>query len=59
VTFYGHNQALLTRLGQRVRQGEPIALVGNSGVSTAPHLHFEVWHEGSPVNPAGLLSRMP
>lgn len=58
-TFYGHNQVLLTRLGQRVRQGEPIALVGNSGVSTAPHLHFEIWQEEVPVNPALLLVRMP
>lgn len=58
-TFYGHNQVLLTRLGQRVRQGEPIGLVGNSGVSTAPHLHFEIWQEGVPVNPASLLVRMP
>ncbi|MDD5087590.1 MAG: M23 family metallopeptidase, partial [bacterium] len=58
-TFYGHNQLLLARLGQRVRQGEPVALVGNSGVSTAPHLHFEVWQDGVPVNPASLLARMP
>ncbi|MBU0507517.1 M23 family metallopeptidase [bacterium] len=59
VSFYGHNQVLLVQPGERVRQGEPIALVGNSGLSTAPHLHFELWHGGSPVDPTSLLARLP
>jgi len=58
-TFYGHNQVLFVHAGDRVRQGEPIALVGSSGISTAPHLHFEVWQDESPVDPLTLLERMP
>jgi len=58
-TFYGHNQVLFARPGERVHQGEPIALLGNSGVSTAPHLHFEVWQDGSPVDPMTLLKVAP
>ncbi len=58
-TFYGHNQVLFARPGERVRQGEPIALLGNSGVSTAPHLHFEVWQDGYPVDPMTLLKVAP
>jgi murein DD-endopeptidase MepM/ murein hydrolase activator NlpD len=58
-TFYGHNQVLFARPGEHVRQGEPIALLGNSGVSTAPHLHFEVWQDGSPMDPMTLLKAAP
>ncbi|GAB4081912.1 M23 family metallopeptidase [Modestobacter muralis] len=42
VTVYGHMQEILVAEGQRVRAGDPIALVGNRGQSTGPHLHFEV-----------------
>jgi murein DD-endopeptidase MepM/ murein hydrolase activator NlpD len=59
VTFYGHNQVLFARPGTHVVQGEPIALVGNSGVSTAPHLHFEIWRDGSPVDPTTVLKAAP
>ncbi len=59
ITFYGHNQILLIKSGERVRQAEPIALVGNSGLSTAPHLHFEVWQDGSPIDPLSLLAQAP
>jgi murein DD-endopeptidase MepM/ murein hydrolase activator NlpD len=58
-SFYGHNQVLLVRTGERVRQGQPLALLGNSGASTAPHLHFEIWRDGSPVDPATLLRPSP
>jgi murein DD-endopeptidase MepM/ murein hydrolase activator NlpD len=58
-SFYGHNQLLLVRTGDRVRQGEPIALVGNSGVSSAPHLHFEVWYDGQPIDPTSLIRSIP
>lgn len=58
-SFYGHNQILFVRPGERVHQGQPIALVGNSGISTAPHLHFEIWQDGSPVDPTTLLRTSP
>jgi murein DD-endopeptidase MepM/ murein hydrolase activator NlpD len=51
VTRYGHNNKILVRPGQRVRRGEPISQVGNSGRSTGPHLHYEVRLKGVPVNP--------
>lgn len=56
-TFYGHNQLLLVEPGDRVIQGQPIALLGNSGRSSAPHLHFEIWKDGVRVNPETVLAR--
>lgn len=51
VTKYAHASRLLVRPGQRVGRGDRIALVGNSGLSTSPHLHYEVHVNGRPVNP--------
>ncbi len=56
-SFYGHNQILLVQPGDRVLQGQPIALLGNSGRSSAPHLHFEIWKDGVRVNPESVLAR--
>jgi murein DD-endopeptidase MepM/ murein hydrolase activator NlpD len=50
-TVYGHNDKLLVQRGQRVSQGSTIALSGNTGVSTAPHVHYEVRLNGKSVNP--------
>jgi len=55
LTYYGHNQILLKKKNSFVRKGETIALLGNSGRSTAPHLHFEVWKDGVPVDPKEYL----
>jgi murein DD-endopeptidase MepM/ murein hydrolase activator NlpD len=55
-TIYKHNRSLLKSAGEYVRRGEPVALLGNSGkTSYGPHLHFEVWKDGTPVNPTDLL----
>ena len=56
VTRYGHVSAFKARPGQRVRRGDVVALVGNTGRSTAPHLHYEVLLRGKPVNPMKFIS---
>jgi murein DD-endopeptidase MepM/ murein hydrolase activator NlpD len=50
-TLYAHMSALKVRPGQQVTRGEVIGLVGNTGTSTAPHLHYEVIRNGRKVNP--------
>lgn len=59
VTIYAHNHDNLVRLGQRVRQGEPIATVGQSGRATGNHLHFEVRHKALPIPPHKVLPPRP
>ncbi|MGH7528612.1 MAG: M23 family metallopeptidase [Gemmatimonadales bacterium] len=51
VTKFAHASKVLVRTGQRVSRGQRIALVGNTGLATAPHLHYEVHVNGRPVNP--------
>jgi len=50
-TVYGHNERLLVEEGQEVRVGTRIAESGNTGKSTAPHLHYEVRINGEPIDP--------
>ncbi|MBS1261329.1 MAG: Murein DD-endopeptidase MepM [Calditrichaeota bacterium] len=57
LTTYGHNELLLVAPGDRVSAGAPLALSGNSGISTAPHLHFEIWLNGRAVDPRALLPK--
>jgi murein DD-endopeptidase MepM/ murein hydrolase activator NlpD len=54
-SLYGHNARNLVSVGDRVARGQTIAFVGNTGKSTAPHLHFEVKKIGVPVNPRNYL----
>ena len=51
VTHYGHLDAFNVRVGQSVRRGSILGFVGSTGRSTAPHLHYEVWLNGSNQNP--------
>lgn len=54
-TFYAHNSTNLVSVGKKVKRGEPIALSGATGNTTGPHIHYEVWHNGKAINPAGFI----
>jgi len=54
-TLYAHNSRNLVTVGQRVDRGDVIALVGSTGRSTAPHVHYEVHVNGTPVNPVPFM----
>ena len=54
-TLYGHNAKLLVKIGDKVKQGQVIALVGTTGQSSGPHLHYEVRFNGQSVDPANYL----
>lgn len=57
VSFYKHNSKLLKKVGSFVKKGEAIAIIGDSGeLSTGPHLHFELWLEGKPLNPIDFIN---
>ncbi len=56
ITVYKHNASLNKAQGSLVQAGEVIAIVGNTGeLSTGPHLHFELWSNGYPVNPVNFI----
>lgn len=55
ITRYGHNDSILVREGQRVKRGDTIALVGSSGKSTGPHLHYEIRINDVAVNPLNYI----
>lgn len=54
-TFYGHNSKNLVATGAKVRRGQIIAQVGNTGMSTGPHVHYSVRHKGVWVNPVRYI----
>ena len=55
VTRYGHNSKNLIKVGSEVKRGQIVALVGNTGRSTGPHLHYEVVVNGVPANPKNYI----
>ena len=57
VTRYAHNERTLVTVGQTVKRGERIALMGSTGRSTGPHVHFEVLRNGRQVNPLSFVGR--
>jgi murein DD-endopeptidase MepM/ murein hydrolase activator NlpD len=57
VTRYAHNQRTLVQVGQTVKRGDSIALMGSSGRSTGPHVHFEVLRNGRQVDPLTFIGR--
>jgi murein DD-endopeptidase MepM/ murein hydrolase activator NlpD len=56
VTRYGHNQRVLVRSGDTVNRGTAIALMGSTGRSTGPHVHFEVLLNGRHLNPLKFIN---
>ncbi|MGN6452057.1 MAG: peptidoglycan DD-metalloendopeptidase family protein [Steroidobacteraceae bacterium] len=57
VTRYAHNERTLVTVGDTVKRGEPVALMGSTGRSTGPHVHFEVLRNGHQVDPLSFIGR--
>ncbi|MCX5807311.1 MAG: M23 family metallopeptidase [Proteobacteria bacterium] len=57
-TVYAHNSKNYVKIGQKIKRGEAIGISGSTGATTGPHLHYEVWKNGKPVNPASFLKDM-
>lgn len=56
-TLYAHASKVLVRQGDIVQEGQAVAILGSTGRSTGPHVHYEVRRNGSPVNPARYVAR--
>ncbi len=57
ISVYKHNSLILKKEGEQVKGGQVVAVSGNTGeITTGPHLHFELWINGAPVNPSLFLN---
>jgi len=56
-TYYSHAQKILVKEGEKVKRGQLIALMGDSGTTTGVHVHYEVRYKGKSLNPYGFLDR--
>lgn len=57
LSLYKHCASIIKKVGSFVRSGDVIAFAGNTGsLTTGPHLHFELWHNGNPVNPTDYIA---
>jgi len=54
-TIYGHNQRNSVVEHQYITRGQVIGYLGNTGKSDGPHLHFEIWQEGNPIDPQTMI----
>ena len=57
LTRYAHHKEALVRRGDVVRKGDVIALMGNSGRTTGPHVHFEILKDGTQIDPTSYVTR--
>jgi len=57
LTRYAHNSAVLVKVGDTVQKGQALSLLGSTGHSTGPHVHFEVLKDGSPVDPMAFINQ--
>lgn len=56
ISMYKHNSDLLKNVGNFVTAGEVVSIIGNTGeLTSGPHLHFELWYNGNPINPEELI----
>jgi len=55
-TAYAHNQKNLVKVGERVHRDDTVAISGSTGLSTGPHVHYEIWKEGRHMNPKTYLA---
>ena len=56
-TLYGHCDTIFVKERQLINKGDGIALLGNSGETTAPHLHFEIWRNDIAIDPRKIISK--
>ena len=58
-TLYAHQATMFAKVGDKVTKGARIGVVGSTGYSTGPHLHFEIRQDGEPIDPCPLISQAP